>query len=76
MILNYFTGRAKEKQTLYNFNSIGPDRKWLQNMLMSDSDTSSDISDEDEYIKEMLRNHVREKRIRERYHQNPTVSPF
>lgn len=65
--------KTKQKQLLYNFSCVGSDRQWLKDMLMSDTSSSSEMSDEDEYIKEMLKNHVREKRIRERYHQNPSV---
>ncbi len=43
---------------------------------MSDTEDASEISYEEEYVKDMLRNHVFEKKIRDRYHKNPNVSPW
>lgn len=55
--------------------SIGSERRWLEDILLSDSETeASEISDEDEYIKDMLRNHVREKKYRAKYYQSSNVS--
>lgn len=52
---------------------MGPDREWLQDVLLSDVDTDFEPSDEDEYVREMLRDHVKEKKIRNRYYRNPHV---
>lgn len=55
-------------------SQVGPDRKWLQDILLSDTESEPEISDEDEYIREMLKDHVKEKKIREKYYQNSHVS--
>lgn len=52
---------------------MGPDRKWLQDILLSDTETESEISDEDEYIREMLRDHVKEKKARANYYKKSSV---
>lgn len=59
---------------MYNFNQVGPDRKWLQEILMTDSESDDEISDEDEYIREMLKDHVREQKLRINYYKNPKVN--
>lgn len=61
-------------ELMLNSENIGEERKWLYNLLLSDSETDSEISDEDKYIGEMLKDHVREKHYRQAYHQNPRVS--
>uniref|UniRef100_A0A336MQW6 Chromatin-remodeling ATPase INO80 n=1 Tax=Culicoides sonorensis TaxID=179676 RepID=A0A336MQW6_CULSO len=68
--------KRKQKQLLYNFSNVRQDRQWLKDMLLSDTSSSSEISDEDDYVKEMLKNHIREKRIRERYHQNSSRAQY
>jgi DNA helicase INO80 len=53
------------------------ERKWLADVLLSDTDScDSEISDQDEYVREMLKNHVREKKYRKKYYQNANVSIF
>ena len=52
---------------------MNQDRKWLMDVLLSDTESESEISDQEEYIREMLKNHMREKKYREKYHQNPNV---
>lgn len=63
----------EEKELMYNEN-VGEDRKWLYNLLLSDTESDSEITDEDRYVGEMLKEHVREKKYREKYFQNPSVS--
>lgn len=46
----------------------------MQDILLSDTESEPDPSDEDEYIRDMLREHVKEKKIRAKYYQNPHVS--
>lgn len=58
---------------MYNFSQVGSDRKWLQNILITESD-SDEISDEDEYIREMLKEHVLEQKLRVKYYQNANVN--
>lgn len=64
----------QDKELMFNSENIGEDRKWLFNLLLSDTESDSEISDQDKYIGEMLKDHVREKRYRQKYHQNPNVS--
>lgn len=65
---------SHDKELMFNANNVGEDRKWLYNLLLSDTESDSDISDHDKYISEMLKEHVREKRYRQKYHMNPNVS--
>lgn len=66
--------RLEDKTHIFNLSSCTEDRVWLRNVLLSDSETDSEISDQDEYIREMLKNHVREKKYREKYYLNMSVS--
>lgn len=66
--------RQNDKLQIYNLSQIEPERKWLQDILLSDTETEPEPSDEDEYIRDMLREHVKEKKIRAKYYQNPHVS--
>ncbi|XP_058835212.1 chromatin-remodeling ATPase INO80 isoform X2 [Topomyia yanbarensis] len=68
--------RNEDKRFLYNLTSVGPERIWLQNLLLSDTESDSEISDEGEYIRDMLKNHLRERKYRRKYHSNPTNSEF
>lgn len=70
------TDRQNDKLQIYNLSQIGPDRKWLQDILLSDTETEPEPSDEDEYIRDMLREHVKEKKVRAKYYQNPHVRLF
>lgn len=63
----------EEKEMMYKSGNIDDERKWLYNVLLSDTESESEISDEDRYVAEMLTDYVREKKIREKYHQNPNV---
>ena len=72
----YSTDRQNDKLQIYNLSQIGPDRKWLQDILLSDTETEPEPSDEDEYIRDMLKEHVKEKKIRAKYYRNPHVSLF
>lgn len=55
---------------MYNFSNVGQSRKWLQDVLLSDTDSDIDSMDEDDYIREMLRNHVQEQRLRVKYYRH------
>lgn len=63
------------KEFIFNPQNITDERKWLYNLMLSESDNETEI-DEDAYVKEMLKDHVREKKCRRKYHQNPAVSRF
>jgi chromatin-remodeling ATPase INO80 len=66
----------RDKELMFNADNIGEDRKWLLNLLLSDTESDSEISDVDKYMSEMLKEHKREKKLREKYHSNPSVSNF
>lgn len=61
--------RQSDKAHVYNFSSVVSEREWLCDVLLSDTDTESEISDEDEYIKDMLRYHLFEQKYRESYYK-------
>ena len=63
----------EQKSLMYNSESVG-ERKWLYNMLLSDTESESEISDEDAYVSELLKNYVQEKKYRADYYENPEVS--
>lgn len=65
--------RQNDKLKIYNLSRVGSDREWLQDVLLSDMETESEPSDEDEYVRDMLRQHVKEKKVRDRYYRNPHV---
>lgn len=69
-----FSDRQNDKLQIYNLSQVGPDRKWLQDILLSDTETDLELSDEDGYIREMLKEHVKEKKVRAKYYQNVHVS--
>lgn len=62
--------RITDKIRVYNFSHVGQNRKWLQDVLLSDSDSDLEMS-EDEYVRDMLRSHVQEERLRNKYHRHP-----
>lgn len=61
---------------MYNFTNVGNDRKWLQDLLLSDTDTDENVSDEDEYIKTMLKDHVKEQKYRRKYYTNANNAQY
>lgn len=61
---------------MYNFSQVGSDRKWLQDILLSDTESEGEISDENEYIRDMLRDHMKEQKFRTKYYQNANVRIF
>lgn len=71
--------RRSDKMRLFNFTNIQSDRKWLCDVLISDTSGSSDDEDKpitDEYYQDMLRQHVQEKKYRKRVHLKPEVCEF
>ncbi|XP_050471357.1 chromatin-remodeling ATPase INO80 [Bombus huntii] len=65
------------KLRLYNMSSVGEERRWLQDILLSDSsdssasgsDTDSPITEED--FQEMLKFHILRKKYQARFYQKP-----
>ncbi|XP_037892218.1 chromatin-remodeling ATPase INO80 [Glossina fuscipes] len=68
--------RQAVKMQLYNFNDLTADREWLYDVLLSDTDTDTEISDEDEYVREMIKAHVRQQKMRENFYKKPTNTQY
>ncbi|XP_055384468.1 chromatin-remodeling ATPase INO80 [Condylostylus longicornis] len=68
--------RRADKLQVFNFSQIDAERKWLQDVLLSDTESESDISDEDDYIKIMLKQHIMEQKFREKYYKKPSNSQY
>jgi len=64
---------------LYNMSNVGDERRWLQDILLSDSsdssasssDTESQVTEED--FQEMLKFHILRKKYQGRFYQKPEV---
>lgn len=76
IVFSFYADRQNDKLQIYNLSQIGPDRKWLQDVLLSDTETEEEVSDGDEHIREMLREHVKEKKIRAKYYKAASVRYF
>ncbi|KAK9498587.1 hypothetical protein O3M35_003187 [Rhynocoris fuscipes] len=66
-----------DKLRLYNFTNVGPDRQWLQDILLTDtSESSGDDSEDDndsceiseERLREMIKEHIYAKKYRNRFY--------
>ncbi|XP_054726718.1 chromatin-remodeling ATPase INO80 isoform X1 [Anastrepha obliqua] len=68
--------RQSVKMQLFNFNDLTNDREWLYEVLLSDTDTETEISDEDDYIKELLKTHMLEQRHRENFYKKTTNNQY
>uniref|UniRef100_A0A182WM91 Chromatin-remodeling ATPase INO80 n=1 Tax=Anopheles minimus TaxID=112268 RepID=A0A182WM91_9DIPT len=64
------------RERMFDFSTVGSERMWLKNLLLSETETESEISDVEEYIQQMLKDHMREKKIRERYNDSPKNSQY
>lgn len=73
ILILFILERQSVKVQLYNFSDLSSDRAWLYKELLSDTDSDTEISDEDEYIREMLKTHVKEQRMRENFYKKATV---
>jgi DNA helicase INO80 len=67
-----------DKMRLYNFDNVKKNRRWLRDVLISDtSDSSSDDGTDDliteEDLQDMLRLHLLRKKYQARYYTNPEV---
>ncbi|XP_034946860.1 chromatin-remodeling ATPase INO80 [Chelonus insularis] len=67
------------KLRLYNMSKIGEERKWLEDILLSDSDTASLASDEsdtdgpitEQDFQDMLKFHILRKKYQGKFYQKP-----
>ena len=58
---------------VFNFSQLDTEREWLKDVLLTDSDTETEYSNEDDYIQDMLRNHQREFKLRKKYYKDSNV---
>jgi len=70
--------RKSDKMRLYNFDNVKKNRRWLRDVLVSDTSDSSSDDGNDELIteqdlQEMLRLHLLRKKYQARYYTNPEV---
>lgn len=70
--------RKSDKMRLYNFDNVKKNRRWLRDVLISDtSDSSSDDGNDDliteQDLQDMLRLHLLRKKYQARYYTNPEV---
>ncbi|KAH8406673.1 hypothetical protein KR222_002340, partial [Zaprionus bogoriensis] len=68
--------RQSVKAQMYNFNDLTSDREWLYDVLLSDTESEGPVSDEDVYINQMLREHLKEQRQRKNYYKKPTNAQY
>ncbi|XP_030374870.1 chromatin-remodeling ATPase INO80 [Scaptodrosophila lebanonensis] len=68
--------RQSVKTQLYNFNDLTSDREWLYDLLLSDTDSETDLSDEDAYVQQLLREHMRDQRQRKNYYKKATNAQY
>lgn len=54
---------------MFNFRNVHDDRKWLRDIVLDTADSDTEITDEDEYVKQMLGQHVKEQKYRSQYYQ-------
>jgi DNA helicase INO80 len=74
----FLAERKSDKMRLYNFDDVKKDRRWLRDVLISDTSDSSSDDGNDELITEedfqaMLRFHLLRKKYQARYYTNPEV---
>lgn len=75
-----FIDERIDKLRLYNMSSVGEERRWLQDILLSDSsdssvsesDTEGPITEDD--FQDMLKFHILRKKYQGRFYQKPEVS--
>ncbi|KAH8344440.1 hypothetical protein KR084_011817 [Drosophila pseudotakahashii] len=77
---NRLLGSKEERQSvkaqLYNFNDLTSDREWLYDLLLSDTESDDPTITEDEYVQQLLREHIREQRQRKNYYKKATNAQY
>lgn len=73
-----FAEERNNKLRLYNMNNVGEERRWLQDILLSEGTDSSSSSDSDDSVTEedfqdMLKFHMLKKKYQARFYQKPEV---
>ncbi|XP_044313365.1 chromatin-remodeling ATPase INO80 isoform X2 [Drosophila rhopaloa] len=68
--------RQSVKAQLYNFNDLTSDREWLYDLLLSDTESDDPTITEDEYVNQLLKEHIREQRQRKNYYKKATNAQY
>ncbi|XP_071833817.1 chromatin-remodeling ATPase INO80-like isoform X2 [Apostichopus japonicus] len=72
--------RKTEKRKLYNFSKVKKNRRWLKNLLLSDSSESSDSDDQEPMnkweLKQMLRVHKLKKQYTKQFYSDPELKQY
>merc|ERR1711935_269090 len=69
--------RRADKTRLYNFSKAKKSRKWLKNILLSDSsDDESDSEITEEYLKDMMRQHKMQKKAQQEFSMDPDLHQY
>ncbi|BES93040.1 DNA helicase [Nesidiocoris tenuis] len=63
--------RISDKLRLYNLTSVGNDRQWLQQVLLSDTSESSGEEITEDDLKQMLKLHVLKRKYRKKFYKDP-----
>ncbi|KFB50887.1 AGAP005035-PA-like protein [Anopheles sinensis] len=58
------------RERMFDFSTVESDRMWLKDLLLSETETEQETSDEDEHIERLLKEHLREKMRREKYNSS------
>lgn len=58
---------------MYDGRDVEQERQWLLDIICDTDSDDSDISDEDEHIRQMLSEHVMQQKLRSQYYQNRNV---
>uniref|UniRef100_A0A182FL94 Chromatin-remodeling ATPase INO80 n=1 Tax=Anopheles albimanus TaxID=7167 RepID=A0A182FL94_ANOAL len=64
------------RERMFDFSTVGSERTWLKDLLLSETESEYEGSDEDEYITAMLKDHLKEKLIRDKYNDSQINSQY
>ncbi|XP_049544407.1 chromatin-remodeling ATPase INO80-like [Anopheles darlingi] len=64
------------RERMFDFSTVGSERTWLKDLLLSETESENEGSDEDEYITAMLKDHLKQKLIRDTYNDSPINSQY
>lgn len=71
----YNLEKKTDRLRVYNFSRVGPDREWLQDLLLKDdsSESTSDESVTEEEIRREMKLHFLRKKYRKRFYTSNEV---
>ncbi|ELU04541.1 hypothetical protein CAPTEDRAFT_220290 [Capitella teleta] len=68
--------RRADKNRLYNFSKVRKSRKWLKNVLLSDSSSDEDEVVTEEDLQDMLRLHKMQKKCQAQFQTDPELHQY